>query len=90
MSDELPPLSESQVRVLDAIRTLWQMRGYPPSIQEIADECDFGSTQTAHFHVLALARLGYLRRKPNTTRSLTLVQTNGHCPLCGEPKGETT
>lgn len=54
-------LTDRQREILNFIWSMIQQRHYPPSIQEIADYVGVRSTQTAHAHVHALAKKGYLK-----------------------------
>jgi repressor LexA len=63
-------LTPKQLRILKMIRDWRVVKGYSPTMQEIADE--FGVSKVTIFeHVEALIRKGALERDPNKARSLS-------------------
>ena len=66
-------LTKRQGQVLEFIRSYTRESGYPPSVRDIGTE--FGlSPATVHDHLKALERKGYLDRKPNLSRSLSVTK----------------
>ncbi|MFA9432813.1 transcriptional repressor LexA [Egicoccus sp. AB-alg2] len=56
------PLTRQQERVLRAIHEHVALRGYQPSIREIADALGLRSAGSVHFHLRNLEAQGYLTR----------------------------
>ncbi len=66
-----PTLTPKQLRVLTLIRDYSRVRGYAPTMQELADE--FGVSKVTVFeHIGALQKKGLLRRSRHKARSLQL------------------
>ena len=66
-------LTKRQEQVLEFIRSFSRENGYPPSVRDIGKE--FGlSPATVHDHLKALERKGYLDKKPNRSRSLSVTK----------------
>jgi repressor LexA len=66
-------ITESQHRTLRAIEECLRERGYPPTMQELADELGIAPA-TTHAQVKQLERKGYLRREGRKARGLVLVR----------------
>lgn len=64
-------LTPKQLRILTFIRDFQRLKGYAPTMQELADEFQV-SKVTVFEHVEALQRKGYLARLPHKARSLKL------------------
>jgi len=59
---KLEPLTRKQKRVLATFEKFSVERGYRPSVAELADELELAKS-TVHFHLMALARKGYLQHR---------------------------
>lgn|GEM_PF-402355 len=81
MAAARPPLTESQTKIYEFIRTAIRRDGRPPTIAEIGREVGVASTNSVHRHVVALDAKGYLRRRPNEARGLWVVDDD-------DPAGE--
>lgn len=66
-------LTSKQKEIYDYIRSYTQVRGYPPSVREIAAAVHLKSPSTVHFHLKAMEAAGVLQRGTGKTRSITLV-----------------
>jgi repressor LexA len=66
-------LTRRQRQVLDFITEFTRSRGFAPSLEEIAAHMGFASVSNAHQHVAALERRGHIRRDPNKSRALQVV-----------------
>lgn len=64
-------LTPKQLKILQLIRESRIVRGYSPTMQELADELDI-SKVTVFEHVEALIKKGALKRDPNKARSLSI------------------
>jgi repressor LexA len=56
------PLTRKQKKVLDTFERFSVERGYRPSVAELAEELRLAKS-TVHFHLMALARKGYLHHR---------------------------
>ncbi|MCD6338078.1 MAG: MarR family transcriptional regulator, partial [Verrucomicrobia bacterium] len=66
-------ITERQRRTLREIRDYIARKGYPPTIQELAEI--LGITHaSAHAQVSQLVRKGYLRREPRKAQGLAVVR----------------
>ena len=64
-------LTPKQLKILQLIRDSRVVRGYSPTMQELADELEI-SKVTVFEHVEALIKKGALKRDPNKARSLSI------------------
>lgn len=67
-------LTPKQLKILQLIRDSRIVRGYSPTMQELADELGI-SKVTVFEHVEALIKKGALKRDPNKARSLSICDT---------------
>jgi len=66
-------LTPKQFKILQLIRDSRLIRGYSPTMQELADELNL-SKVTVFEHVEALIKKGALVREPNKARSLSIAE----------------
>jgi repressor LexA len=66
-------LTPKQLKILQLIRDSRVVRGYSPTMQELADELGI-SKVTVFEHVEALIKKGALHRDPNKARSLSICE----------------
>lgn len=66
-------LTKRQQQVLDIIGDFTAACGYPPSLREIAGRLGVSGTLGVSKHLDALERKGYLRRRENSPRGITLA-----------------
>ena len=66
-------LTPKQLKILQLIRDSRVVRGYSPTMQELADELNI-SKVTVFEHVEALIKKGALKRDPNKARSLSICE----------------
>lgn len=66
-------LTAKQRQVLDCIKRMTAINGYPPTRQEIATAMGFNSANSAEEHIQALARKGALRVSRGIARGLSLA-----------------
>jgi len=69
----MTPLTRKQQQVWNFIAETQQKYGIAPSIREIKEHFDFGSTRSAFDYVEILEKKGYLKREPRTARALRAV-----------------
>jgi len=67
-------LTRRQRQVLDTIRSFISREGYSPSLEEIGDSLGLSSVATVHRHVARLVEKGLLRKDPNRSRSVEVVE----------------
>ncbi len=67
-------LTRRQRQVFDAIRGFISRRGYSPSLEEIGEALGLSSVATVHRHVERLVEKGLLRKDPNRSRSVEVVE----------------
>ena len=60
-------------RIVDFIASTVRLRGYPPSVREIAKAVDLASTSAVHHHLQALEREGYLERGASHSRAIRVT-----------------
>jgi repressor LexA len=74
-----PPLTKHDAarkqRIIDYIAATLRVRGYPPSVREIAQAVGLASTSAVHHHLAALEREGYLERGATQSRAIRLTPT---------------
>lgn len=66
-------LTEMEQKVLDAIINYINENGFGPSIRELGNTVGLKSTSTIHYYVKRLEEKGYIIRKGNSPRALTVV-----------------
>lgn len=66
-------LTTQQERVLGFIEESVSDRGFPPSVREVCEYLNVTSSSTAHAHIKALVRKGYLRQIPGSPRAMSVV-----------------
>jgi repressor LexA len=69
---DLDALTQKQREVLENVVFFIQEQGYPPSIQQLCQECGLTSTSTIHHHLSALKKKGMIDWDPSAKRSLTV------------------
>ncbi len=65
-------LTERQRQTLEFIAETVTERGYPPTVREICEALGLASSSTAHSHLQALQRKGYIRIDPTKPRAIEL------------------
>lgn len=66
-------LTEKQRRILELIARKVQEVGFPPTMQELADEFGFKSKNAAYKHLEALEKKGFIRRTSGGARGITIL-----------------
>jgi repressor LexA len=83
----LLPLTAAQARLLRFIETTLQRRGYPPSLEEMAQAMGAAFRSGVQVHLRALVRKGYIRRGVGQSRALEVVHpllpASGTVPILG-------
>ena len=66
-------LTQQQKNICEYIRTCTSLRGYPPTVREIAAFLGVSSTSPVQFHLDKLAQMGVITRSAGRTRSVSLT-----------------
>jgi repressor LexA len=66
-------LTERQHSILHFVAETVAERGYPPSVREICEAQGLASSSTAHSHLKALQRKGYIRIDPTKPRAIEVI-----------------
>ena len=66
-------LTRRQKEILDFVLDSLRNEGFIPSVREIADAFGFASTNAVAAHLDALAKKGYIQRRPGTARNIELA-----------------
>lgn len=74
---EVPKLTPRQRSILEVIQTSTVLRGYPPSIREIAEAVGLQSTSSVSYQLKQLEEKGYLRREDNKPRAFDVRPFDG-------------
>ena len=64
------------IKVMDYIRRFSEENGYTPSVREIGKECGIKSTATVHSYIEKLQDRGYLNKKDNKKRSVSIGRSS--------------
>ena len=76
-------LTDKQKNVLKLIADKVKEVGYPPTLQELADELGFSSKNAALKHLAALERKGYIgKREGGAARGIRILESLGFFPMC--------
>ncbi len=65
-------LTPRREQILKCIAKATAERGYPPTVREIGEAVGLSSSSSVHFHLRALAEMGYVQRDGSLTRALRL------------------
>ena len=74
----LSQLTSREQQILDVIKKIIQIKGYPPSVREIGQLVGLNSSSTVHGYLQRLEQKGFLHRDSNKPRALELM---------GDPSG---
>jgi len=66
-------LSKRQQMILDYIKNEVYVKGYPPSVREIATAVGLASSSTVHGHLSRLEKKGFIRRDPTKPRAIEVL-----------------
>lgn len=67
-------LTKRQRQIYEYVQSFLDAHGYAPSLEEIGGHFGLSSVATVHEHLVNLEAKGVLRRDPNRSRALELVQ----------------
>ena len=69
-------LSPRQQGMLEFIRTFMDEHQFPPTVRDIQGGCDISSTSVVDYNLQILQREGHLRRLPEVSRGIELLDGN--------------
>ena len=72
-----PALTARQQKILDAIRTEIEQKGYPPSMRQIGDMVGLASLSSVTHQLGRLETMGYILRDPKLPRAIEVLDENG-------------
>ena len=70
----LHKLTRKQKEILEFIIQEIDNKNYPPSVREICSAFNLRSSSTAHSHLVALEKKGFIKRDPAKPRALELLE----------------
>ncbi len=71
-------LTSKQQNIYDYLQECLNNEGYTPTMREIADYFGYSSTNTVNDHLQALAKKGYIIRKPGAARGIILTDNGSN------------
>lgn len=86
VKDTRPALTARQQKIMDAIRSELELKGYPPSMRQIGDMVGLASLSSVTHQLGRLEKMGYIRRDPKLPRALELLDASGESEYFGPPK----
>lgn len=66
-------LSKRQQMIYEFIRHEVELKGYPPSVREIAKAVGLASSSTVHGHLERIENKGYIRKDPTKPRAIEIL-----------------
>ena len=66
-------LSPRQNRIMEFIKDFMEKHQFPPTVRDIQKRCDISSTSVVDYNLHILQREGYLRRLPEVSRGIELL-----------------
>ncbi len=70
---EFSKLSKRQQNMLRFMHRYTGEQGFPPSIREIGEECEIGSTSVVNYNLNKLVEAGYIVRSGKVSRGLRII-----------------
>ncbi|GIO83507.1 hypothetical protein J25TS5_04390 [Paenibacillus faecis] len=71
-------MTERQQAIINFIATYREGHGYPPTVREIGKSVGLASSSTIHGHINRLEKNGFLTRKVESARTITLTEKGMH------------
>jgi repressor LexA len=78
-------LSKRQEAILDYIKEQVELKGYPPSVREIAQAVGLASSSTVHGHLSRLEQKGFIRRDPTKPRAIEILNGEDEGSMIPKP-----
>jgi repressor LexA len=70
-------LSTRQTQILEFVHSFVREHTYPPTVREIGDGVGITSTSVVDYNLRVLAKRGYIRRDPDISRGIELLDNDG-------------
>lgn len=70
---DLEKLTDKQKNILWFIKWHNEQHGYPPTLQEIANQFGMRWRHAVLSHLIALEKKGYIKREKNRSRAITIL-----------------
>ena len=70
-------LTSRQLKILSAIKSAMEERGYPPSMREIGEAAGLASPSSVKYQLEVLEEKGWIRRDPTRGRALEILLPEG-------------
>lgn len=86
---EMQPLTTRQRAIYEFIADEIRVKGVAPSLAEIGQRFSLSALATVHKHLTNLEQRGYITRRWNRARAITLVFQADACPTCGQMRPAT-
>lgn len=83
-------ITKRQQQIYDFIRTYQKVKGYPPSVREMAAAVGLSSPSTVHAHLSALEDLGLIKRDATKPRALEVFNSDGSAINASEIRETST
>ncbi|HPY40765.1 MAG TPA: repressor LexA, partial [Thiolinea sp.] len=80
-------LTRRQQEILQTIRSLFEMNGYAPTLDQIGNQAGINTRSTVHQHVQSLIGLGYLQEAAEGKRAYSIPLTWTAEPAPAAPSG---
>lgn len=82
-------LTKKQAKVLQFLKDYREANSYMPTSREISEAFGFASQTAAMGYLNVLEKKGYIRRKPNAARAITIIEVEDAPVAAGTPsKGQ--
>lgn len=83
MPMSVKPLTNRQKEALDFINSFISIKGYSPSLKDLAEFLETENLSTAQYFFKELEKKGYLKRDPHKNRGITSVAQKQTVPVLG-------
>ena len=67
-------LTDKQLEVLIYIKEFISMKGFSPTVRELAELINVSSPATVHTHLKHLVNKGYITYQPKTSRTIRVIK----------------
>ena len=88
--DPAKPLTERQRRILEAIMTYQNERGFAPSFRDIGEAAGLKSPSSVKHQLQALEQKGYIRLNANKGRAIEILRTEEEGPSVPTSRAEAS
>lgn len=82
---EIKNLTKRQQMIFDFIKNEVELKGYPPSVREIAKAVGLASSSTVHGHLARIEEKGYIRRDATKPRAIEVLNPDENDDVYKDP-----